>query len=248
MSGSPATTGLPTCDQERGLISLGREGEAEWWRLRRQLDLAELFWLGFLFTADPLVAAVLRRRTADVLRSSALTLLELRPTTPEMLQASLVELLQAPTHGIGCVWLEALRTDRTGETAGQWSTAWAALLLRLNERRDRLRRRLPCGLLLVMPTGFKDLARRAAPDFWSVRGMVLEPRSPVALSRAAPAATVISEQVGAVAVSDVALEWGETAEPESDSESQTLLRRAEGLLLRGEPRPAWSQRQSAGIG
>jgi tetratricopeptide (TPR) repeat protein len=217
--------------------SLGREGEAEWWRLRRQLDLADRFWLGFLFSNDPRVALVLRQRTAGVLRSGARILIELRPGTPDALQAMVAELLQGPGDPAGCIWLEALQADRPGGEE-PWAAAWQELLLRLNGRRERLRRHLDCGLLLAMPSGLKDAVRRAAPDLWSIRGLVLEPPSPPVPDVApvvVPAPAELPE--GAEPVPGVELQIG--GEPQG-SDARALLRRAEGLLLRDQPRQAMS--------
>jgi len=58
---------------------------------------------------------------------------------------------------------------------GSWVRAWDQLMLRLNERRERLRRTLPCGLILTAHPRIKPRIRDAAPDLWSIRSIVLEP-------------------------------------------------------------------------
>jgi hypothetical protein len=45
---------------------LGPAGEAQWSRLRRQLDLAEGFWLGFVFTSSEARLRVIVERTRNV--------------------------------------------------------------------------------------------------------------------------------------------------------------------------------------
>lgn len=157
--------------------ALGHQGEAEWHRLRQQLALAEGFWLGFLFTTSPVVTRTFRQRTERILRSRALSLQTLRPETTGELERILPRLFD-PEPNTGCLWLEAPRVDSPGtaeDEPGSWIRAWDQLLLRLNERRDRLRRTLDCGLVLVAHPRIKPRVRDAAPDLWSVRSIVLEP-------------------------------------------------------------------------
>jgi tetratricopeptide (TPR) repeat protein len=239
----------PTADEsDSDFTSLGREGENEWGRLRRQLDLANRFWLGFLFSADPRVARALRRRTSGVLRSQAMKLLEFRPETPEALRSAVAEVFQRPTDVVGCVWVEALQTDRAAHQGpGAWSAAWQDLFLRLNERRERLRRHLPCGLVLAMAAGLKDAARRAAPDLWSIRGLVLEP-PPLPIADAAPATrltTAVLPAEGVAPVPGVLAPLGARELPSQGGEPLELLRRAEGFLLRDEARQAMSAAANA---
>jgi len=158
-------------------ISLGHQAEAEWHRLRQQLDLAQGFWLGFLFSPSGAVTRAFRQRTETILKSRALTLQALQPETPEELEALLPRLFE-PHSNTGCVWLEAPRIDSPGtepNATGSWTRAWSQLLLRLNERRERLRRTLDCGLLLAAHSRIKPHVRDAAPDLWSIRSIVLEP-------------------------------------------------------------------------
>jgi hypothetical protein len=63
-------------------VGLGPEGEAQWARLRRQLELAEGFWLGFVFTSSPARLRVLVERTENVLRARARTQVVLAPAAP----------------------------------------------------------------------------------------------------------------------------------------------------------------------
>jgi hypothetical protein len=66
----------------------------------------------------------------------------------------------------------------SGDRRQAWAAAWQDFFLRLNERRDRLRRELSGGLILELPPGIKPDVRNAAPDLWSIRALVLEPTAP----------------------------------------------------------------------
>ena len=57
---------------------------------------------------------------------------------------------------------------------GSWVAAWDWLMRRLNERRDALRRQLGGALLFAVHPNWKPRVREAAPDFWSVRSLVLD--------------------------------------------------------------------------
>jgi len=246
----------------RPTISLGHQAEAEWHRLRQQLDLASGFWLGFLFSPSGAVTRVFRQRTETILRSRALTLQSLEPETPEELEALLPRLFE-PHSNTGCVWLEAPRIDSPGtdpNASGSWTHAWSQLLLRLNERRDRLRRTLDCGLLLAAHSRIKPQVRDAAPDLWSVRSIVLEPipgplDRPIIFEPDRPRRRLEVERqpddrpsMVSEASSDLAPEASEIHEAgaighETDSEnpaslSARLLRRASAELQNNRPRDA----------
>src|SRR5439155_26283964 len=78
---------------------------------------------------------------------------------------------------VGCWSIEAVHVDPptgSGTAPGPWTAAWDDFLLRVNERRDALRRHLKGGLVLAAPPDIKARARDAAPDLWSVRSLVLE--------------------------------------------------------------------------
>lgn len=163
-------------------LGLGMAGEQEWRRLRQQVEMAEGFWLGFVFAPAPGGVAVLRRRTERLLQARTRPLVHLAPAQPAELTGLLARLLAPEATAAGCVWIEALFLDPVEPRPGPWEMAWGELLLRCNERRDALRRHLTGGLVLAMPPEFKSLCRETASDLWSVRALVLE-LTPRALRR-----------------------------------------------------------------
>jgi hypothetical protein len=154
---------------------LGAENEAQWDRLRSQLDLAERFWLGFVFSPSARSAGVLRGRVERALRVERKTLLVIKPATPVELRGVLRRLVyeEEPVR-VGGVWVEAVRSDSPGAKEQPWTEAWDELFLRMNIRRDVLRRRLPGGLVFGAPPEIKPRVREAAPDLWSVRSLVID--------------------------------------------------------------------------
>ncbi|HEX8820887.1 MAG TPA: tetratricopeptide repeat protein [Archangium sp.] len=153
---------------------IGPGGEAEWQRLRRQLELAEGFWLGFIFSPSPLTSGVLRRRTELLLRGQTRRLESFHPESPLDLKGLLPSLVTPEVANAGCTWVEALNLDPGDGTERPWREAWMELVSRMNERRDALRRHLHGGLVLVAPPETKLLMREAASDLWSIRALVVE--------------------------------------------------------------------------
>ena len=160
---------------EDGAGDLGLAGEGEWQLLRRHFELAADPWIGFVFCPAPGPVAVLRQRTEFMLQYRAKQLLRIAPASPEALRELMPQLFESLPNA-DCVWVEVIAVDGplTAHEVGPWAGAWDWLMLRLNERRDALRRRLKGGLIFAVHPDWKPRARNAAPDFWSVRGLVLE--------------------------------------------------------------------------
>ena len=158
---------------------LNSEGEEAWQQLRRQFELADGFWLGFVFCPSPRTAAVLRRRTGQILKFQARRIRVIRPGSPEEFGNVLPALFESNSSHAGCVWVESIHADSATLEAGapgDWTLAWDRFFLRANERRDAMRRHLGGGLILAAPPEVKPRARDAAPDLWSVRSLVLDLR------------------------------------------------------------------------
>ena len=160
---------------EDSVGDLGLAGEREWQCLRRQFDLADDPWLGFVFCPAPGPVAVLRQRTEFMLRYRVKQLRCIGPESPEALRELMPRLFESLPQA-DCVWVEVIAVDGplSGDEVGPWAAAWDWLMLRLNERRDALRRQLKGALVLAVHPDWKPRVRNAAPDFWSVRSLVLE--------------------------------------------------------------------------
>ena len=102
------TTALPMDGDE---TILDPAAEAEWQILRRQIELAAGFWLGFIFSPSPRPVAVLRRRVEQIYRLHASQVRLVRPSAPEELREILPRLLEPESVGAGCIWVEAVHLD-----------------------------------------------------------------------------------------------------------------------------------------
>lgn len=156
---------------------VGESLEAAWERLEAQIDLAEGFWLGFVFCASPQAVLELRERAERRFCEEGKELHRLTTEQPQLLSSMLRRLLEdeeLTRTSTGCTWVEAIRSDSAGAAEQPWSRAWESLFLRVNEHRDALRVRLRGGLVFAAPPEIKSLVRESAPDLWSVRSLVID--------------------------------------------------------------------------
>lgn len=149
-------------------VLLGASGETAWQALRQHIEWAQGFWLGWVFTNHTPSVHELRRRTEALLHGVGRTTVVRQPRRPAELVDVLTWLIAGADGCDGCVIVAVVRS---GEA---WREVWDQFMLRLNERRELLRGKLPGGLLLFAPTSFKAPSREAAPDLWSIRSLVLD--------------------------------------------------------------------------
>ncbi|HSV67467.1 MAG TPA: hypothetical protein VLJ59_16365 [Mycobacteriales bacterium] len=109
---------------------LSPAGERAWTWLRRHLDLANGFWLGFVFTADQYAERTLRERARGNRRLHVAPFVVLEPGTPGELADLLGVLDERAADPPGCTWVAAPRSDP------DWVEAWARFLRSLNHRRE----------------------------------------------------------------------------------------------------------------
>ncbi|MEZ4406913.1 MAG: tetratricopeptide repeat protein [Polyangiales bacterium] len=147
-------------------VFLDDASEAEWALLHDQFDLADGFWLGFLFSDGWTAPRVMAGRAAGKLRGKGHRLREWRfdGTKPDEVLSELVSAAKEGTHD--CLWVEALSREA--------SPAWGEFLMRANERREVFARYHRGGLVLVAPRATKVLAQERSPDLWAFRSIVVE--------------------------------------------------------------------------
>jgi tetratricopeptide (TPR) repeat protein len=151
--------------------------EEEWARLRSQFELADGFWLAFVFGTSPRSVDVMRRRACQMIASRVQRAVVVEPRYPEELTTAVVpRLLEPEAAESALIWVQAVATDVPGGSRS-WERAWDQSLLRLNERRDAVRRHLRGGLVFALHSSMKSLVRDAAPDLLSVGSLVVEVRS-----------------------------------------------------------------------
>ena len=158
--------------------------EADWTQLRRHLQYATDFWLGVVCASDIAAVNELRTRALALLPTQTRAAMVRVPATPEELVETLMWLDRDDVREAALVWVEAIYVTEA------WRRGWETFFLRGNERRERWRRRLTGGLVVVGPPDLKVWMREAAPDLWSVRILVVELRVEPRESPQAPEAPV----------------------------------------------------------
>ena len=156
----------------RYLHGLTKEGEDAWLRLKRHLEWCDHFALVFIFSAHPNVIRVFNERLANIYRARVTLLQPLNPEEPEQLiTQTLPELLRPPEYKKASnspYWL-----DLSSRMSKEWKNARLNFLLRLNERREILRKAFVQPLILVLPSSELSAIRNAIPDLWSIRHLSL---------------------------------------------------------------------------
>lgn len=145
--------------------------EDAWARLTTHIDWADRFWVAFVFTDDPRVIEALGARARAQLSAAGREYVSLRPSRSEDLDEVFETLVGGRRAGVA--WLDLVRHDSPSET-GNWRTTWERLMLRLNERREVLRRRWSKGGIMFATTldRFEETPA-LAPDLWTIRAMAL---------------------------------------------------------------------------
>ncbi|NJL26787.1 MAG: hypothetical protein HC897_02365 [Thermoanaerobaculia bacterium] len=114
--------------------------------------------------------------------------------------------------------------------AGSWETGWRKLVVLMNERRERLRRQVAGGLVLVAPRELKPIIREMASDLWSIRAIVLE-LEPIARTRLQGQGTAQVIEMPRLPSSGRIFSPTVTLVLRDRPEVSELLREVEGLLL-----------------
>ncbi len=150
------------------------------------LALSDRFHFYLMICGSPQVAETIlsplrirvaaeRQRPVDVVRIDPYHGETGTRSAPELIEEVLELLLAArpddsPVDLIYVVDATRARSEDDG--------AWAILFQRMNERRNLLAERLGRPLILCLPPRFETLFAHAAPDFWSIRSLVVAFESP----------------------------------------------------------------------
>ncbi|MCA2967376.1 MAG: TIR domain-containing protein, partial [Acidobacteriaceae bacterium] len=149
----------------------------EWQALLRHFDYHEGFGFAVLFVPDKAGAEGCRTALAAHLRASARTLLDVPLEKPPDLREIAGRLLALEPGSLmtvkaGAVWIEMVVGERDPAFA-DWNAALTEGLARLNLIRNALAAKLPCTLVFCVPGWAQGAIRDVAPDWWSVRSIVV---------------------------------------------------------------------------
>ena len=154
------------------LPAFGPENEALWDTLNTHLDWSSGPWIGFVWSDHWPILEAFRVRTEERLTREGRALDTLRIEEDEQVEPTLITLLEHVQSPSLCTWVSIELDDETGPNPAR------RFLARLNERRERLRRHRPGGVMLVLPERWREDLLAVCPDLWTVRSVVLEPVPP----------------------------------------------------------------------
>jgi tetratricopeptide (TPR) repeat protein len=162
---------------EPAAAQLDEAGEREWALLHDQFDLADGFWIGFMFSPAYTGPRMMAERVERKLQPAGHALRRWQVAgDPAALRDLPSQVVAAGREGTAdCLWVEALENDLGDRPAERsWTAAWSEFLMRLNERREVLVRHHQGALMVVAPPWVKPLVWERAPDLWAYRAIVVE--------------------------------------------------------------------------
>ena len=154
------------------LPAFGPENEALWDTLNTHLDWSSGPWIGFIWSDHWPILEAFRVRTEERLTREGRALDTLRIEEDEQVEPTLITLLEHVQSPSLCTWVSIELDDETGPNPA------LRFLARHNERRERLKRHRPGGVMLVLPERWREDLLAVCPDLWTVRAFVLEPVAP----------------------------------------------------------------------
>ncbi|GEM_PF-2643163 len=141
-------------------------------RIRFQWDHAEDFWFGMVVSNDQMARDSLRAAVAAAVAEDHGDVVMHR-LDPRGVEQTAVRLLDAMEDG-HLHWVVVGGPDEPKET---WEGAAGRFFAALNERREAFRHRVVGGLVVEGREALKRRLRTMAPDLFSIRAFVVEPRS-----------------------------------------------------------------------
>jgi tetratricopeptide (TPR) repeat protein len=151
---------------------LTQDGEEAWLRLKQHLEWCDHFALVFVFSAHAGIIHLFRERLADIYRARITRMETLVPANPSLLFTELLPRLLNPAIGEQALkapcWI-----DLSSQITEEWKNAHINFLMRLNERRERLRKSLDRPLVLILPVDEFSQTRELVPDLWAIRDFTL---------------------------------------------------------------------------
>lgn len=143
-------------------------GSPDWEAFLRHFDLSSAFAILVVLPPDRFGAEVCRSALAGKLAYAGKSLLEIPIHTPAdllSLASGLLELQVPPATA--AIWVSAAVPEGLADYAA-WRTAWVSAAAQLNQIRERLRKNLPCALVLAGAPWLREVLRVVAPDLWSI--------------------------------------------------------------------------------
>jgi Flp pilus assembly protein TadD len=152
----------------------GAKAAQEWSYVLDFLELQTGFSSNLILVPDASAARVCAAELEAFLKTKGQRLEKIEFSTPEDLQEHFAPWLLegANLEGAGAVWLASV-SSAFDPMHSEWQSAWRYAAARVNERRDELIRRYQIPIFVATAAWTNETIRQAAPDWWSVRSLVV---------------------------------------------------------------------------
>jgi tetratricopeptide (TPR) repeat protein len=152
----------------------GAKAAQEWFYVLDFLELQTGFSSNLILVPDASAARVCAAELETFLKTKGQRLEKIEFNTPQDLQEHFAPWLLegANLDGAGAVWLASVSSTFDPKHS-EWQSAWRYAAARVNERRDELIRRYQIPIFVATAAWTNETIRQAAPDWWSVRSLVV---------------------------------------------------------------------------
>jgi tetratricopeptide (TPR) repeat protein len=152
----------------------GAKAAQEWSYVLDFLELQTGFSSNLILVPDASAARVCAAELETFLKTKGQRLEKIEFNTPQDLQEHFAPWLLegANLDGAGAIWLASV-SSAFDPKHNEWQSAWRYAAARVNERRDELIRRYQIPIFIATAAWTNETIRQAAPDWWSVRSLVV---------------------------------------------------------------------------
>jgi tetratricopeptide (TPR) repeat protein len=150
----------------------GAKAAERWQHVLEHIRLSNGFSYLILLVPEASAARICAAELARHLREQGQELESREFNTPEALREHLAPWVLRETGQQHPIWAASVTSEYDPQHS-EWEAAWRYAVARINERRDELIKRHQAPIIMVGAPWLKTVLREAAPDWWSVRSMVV---------------------------------------------------------------------------
>jgi tetratricopeptide (TPR) repeat protein len=143
-----------------------------WQHVLEHIRLSNGFSYLILLVPEASAARICAAELVRHLRDQGQELESREFNTPEALREHLAPWVLRETGQQHPIWAASVTSEYDPQHS-EWEAAWRYAVARINERRDELIKRHQAPIIMVGAPWLKTVLREAAPDWWSVRSMVV---------------------------------------------------------------------------
>jgi tetratricopeptide (TPR) repeat protein len=150
----------------------GAKAAERWQHVLEHIRLSTGFSYLILLVPEASAARICAAELARHLREQGQELESREFNTPEALREHLAPWMLRETGQQHPIWAASVTSEYDPQHS-EWEAAWRYAVARINERRDELIKCHQAPIIMVGAPWLKTVLREAAPDWWSVRSLVV---------------------------------------------------------------------------